>query len=229
MKNMRILLLSVIAMLCGSNINAQSLKIYKNDGTTITVPYSELDRIEAVAEEEKSNHEYVDLGLSVKWATCNIGATSPEEAGDFFAWGEIAPKDTYDATNSVTNGVHVDEYSGNPDFDAASALWGGGARTPTSAEIEELIGQCTFQWTTQNNVGGMLVTGPNENTIFLPAAGTFDGSTITLTDQIGTYWSSTPFGDNDDRGCVIQFYFFGDYSSFWGYRKLGYPIRPVCK
>lgn len=228
MKNMKLILLAVVAMLCGSNINAQSLKIYKNDGTTISVPYSELDRIEAVAEEEQVSHEFVDLGLSVKWATCNIGAESPEEYGDFFAWGEIAPKDSYDGNNSVTNGIPMEDYSGNPEYDAATALWGGSARTPTYLEFEELIAQCSFQWTSQEGVSGMLVTGPNDNTIFLPAAGTYDGSNLSLIDQLGTYWSSTPFEDGDDRAYVIQLYFFGDYSTFWGYRKLGYPIRPVC-
>ena len=227
MKNIKYLLLSFMVMLCGSNANAQSLKIYKNDGTIITVPYSELDRIVAADNEEESKHEFVDLGLSVKWAACNVGAETPEDYGDYFAWGETSPKESYDGSNSLTNGLPMEDYSGNPEYDAAAAIWGGSARTPTNIELEELISQCTFMWTTQNGVSGMLVTGPNENTIFLPATGGYDGTSLGLQEQFGAYWSSTPFEENDDRAYVMQLYFFGDHSSFWSYRKLGYPIRPV--
>ena len=227
MKNLKYILLSVIVMLCGSSVNAQSLKIYKNDGSFITVPYSELDSIVAVDEEKQPEYEFVDLGLSVKWAACNIGAKKPEDYGYYFAWGETETKESYDSDNSVTNKKPVEDFSGNPEYDAASAQWGGAARMPTLAEFQELLDGCTWELSTQNGVSGMLVTGSNGNSIFLPAAGGYTGTSLDLAGQIGFYWSSTPFEENDDRAYLLNIYFFGDHTTFWGYRKLGYSIRPV--
>jgi hypothetical protein len=132
-------------------------------------------------------HEYVDLGLSVKWATCNVGATKPEEYGDYFAWGETTPKDAYDwSTYKWCNGGPSTQtkYCTNSSYgtvdnkttldlsdDAACANWGGSWRMPTRAEQDELRNNCTWTWTTQNGVNGYKVTGTNGNSIFLPAAG----------------------------------------------------------
>ena len=132
---------------------------------------------------------YVDLGLSVLWATMNIGANKPEEYGDYFAWGETKPKDTY----SITNYKHANpadstltKYCFNPEYgkvdslllldecdDAATANWGKGWRMPTFSEWLELVSQCEWKWTEQNGVNGYLVTGLTGNSIFLPAAGCY--------------------------------------------------------
>ena len=132
---------------------------------------------------------YVDLGLSVLWATMNIGANKPEEYGDYFAWGETKPKDTY----SITNYKHANpadstltKYCFNPEYgkvdsllqldecdDAATANWGNGWRMPTFSEWLELVRQCEWKWTEQNGVNGYLVTGLTGNSIFLPAAGCY--------------------------------------------------------
>jgi hypothetical protein len=124
--------------------------------------------------------EYVDLGLSVKWATFNVGATKPEEYGDYFAWGETEPKEVYDWST----------YFEVAD-DVAAVKWGGKWRMPTMAEQDELRTQCTWTWTSQNGVKGYRVTGTNGNSIFLPAAGYRSGSSLYNTDSKGFYWSSS--------------------------------------
>ena len=134
-----------------------------------------------------NGHDYVDLGLSVMWATCNIGANSPEEYGDYFAWGEAETKPEYTYENSVTYGT--DNYIFH---DAAVENWGGSWRMPTSDEYRELIGKCTWLWTSINGTKGYKVTSKkNGNSIFLPAAGIF-GSKSSLIGKKGRYSSSTP-------------------------------------
>lgn len=228
MKNIKILLLSVMVMLCGSNVNAQSIKVYKTDGTAITVPYSELESIIAVEDEgEESKYEFVDLGLSVKWATCNVGAEKPEDFGDYFSWGEITTKSSYELNNSLTYEVEMEDISGNPEYDAARAIWGGSARIPTSAEIDELVNDCTWEWTKENGVDGMLVTGTNGNSIFLPAAGGRYEKELQYAGQFGSYWGSTPYEDLNLGAYRLDFYANGEHSTWWGYRVLGQTIRPV--
>ncbi len=152
-------------------------------------------------------HPSVDLGLSVKWATMNIGANKPEDFGDYFAWGETSAKDTY----SIANYKHVNpadstltKYCINAEYgkvdgrvlldeiDDAAANWGGW-RMPTFQEWYELMTECTWESTTQNGVKGKLVTGPNGNSIFLPIGGCrYDGENANIMTQIyaevGMYW-----------------------------------------
>ena len=110
---------------------------------------------------------YVDLGLSVKWATCNVGANQPSDFGDYFAWGEMQPKQSYTKSNSTNyDRAEVDFY------DAAAASRGSQWRMPTEAEMSELINNCKWQWTTVGGFQGYMVTGKKTgNSIFLPAAG----------------------------------------------------------
>ena len=138
----------------------------------------------------RSGHDYVDLGLpsGTKWATCNLGATSPEEYGDYFAWGETTTKTTYTLNNyTYTDNPNVLPYSA----DAATVNWGICWRMPTKEEFEELKNNCTIAWTTQNGVTGQLFTGPNGNSIFLPAAGFRYNSSLLETGENGHYWSSS--------------------------------------
>ena len=124
-----------------------------------------------------SRYGYIDLGLpsGLLWATCNLGAEKPEEYGDYFAWGEVEPKEIYESDNYVGNATG--KYTNNQYMelvdDAARHNWGGNWRTPLQEEMEELVNECTWTWTTLNNVNGYEVKGPNGNTIFLPAAGAF--------------------------------------------------------
>lgn len=176
-----------------------------------------------------AGHDYVDLGLpsGTKWATCNVGASTPEEYGNYYAWGETSTKTEYTEENSVTYGQQMSDISGNAQYDAATANWGSTWRIPNRAEVEELIDNCTWTWTTQNGVNGIKVTGTNGNSIFLPAAGMSNES-------IGLaccYYSSFPGGE--ENCCVYGIYSdLEDSDRFklaWLYRYAGFTVRPVSE
>lgn len=191
-------------------------------------------------------HECVDLGLSVKWATCNVGATKPEEYGDYFAWGETASKSSYDWTtylyckgSSMTKYCNNSSYGYNgftdtktildPEDDAAVVNWGGNWRMPTKVEQKELLDNCIWIWTTQNGVNGYKVTGPNGNSIFLPAAGCMRGGSLYSAGSLGYYWSSSL---EVGAPCTAYYVFFNSDYVVWYYargRSYGLAVRPVCK
>ena len=123
--------------------------------------------------------EYVDLGLSVNWATYNVGAKSIEQLGTIFVMGQIVEwqdhKDFYKQNKHLAV-VHAEDYSGNPQYDAATENWDHLWRTPRRAEWQELMDRCTWRWVQYQNETGVLVkgyevTGPNGNMIFLPEGG----------------------------------------------------------
>ncbi len=174
--------------------------------------------------------DWIDIGLpsGLKWATCNIGATKPEDYGNYYAWGETTTKSTYTSSNSTTFGVSMSDISGNAEYDAATANWGGTWRMPTSTEIGELINNCTWAWTTQNEVNGYKVTGPNGNSIFLPAAGYRDGSSLYNAGSSGYYWSSTP----RESGTYDAYYLLFNSSNYFGsyyFHYYGQSVRPVTE
>lgn len=137
-------------------------------------------------------HEYVDLGLSVNWAKCNLGANNPEEYGDYFAWGESTPKTSYTSNSSYTYEKDFGDIAGTS-LDAATVNWGKMWRMPKLEEVDELINKCEWEWTTLNGINGMIVTGPSGNSIFLPAGGfRWDTSNYNL-GLNGSYWSSHPY------------------------------------
>lgn len=172
-------------------------------------------------------HGYVDLGLSVRWATCNIGADKPEEYGDYFAWGEVNNKSTYTISNSKTYRKNPNyDISGNGTYDAATAKWGSVWRLPTLAEMEELINNCTWTWTKVNGVYGRVGVGPNGNSIFFPATGYREGSAAHYREEYGYYWTSTPVY-NDNSYSNIMFFDAGRNYTDWFFRYRGIPIRPV--
>ena len=175
-----------------------------------------------------NGYEAVDLGLSVKWATMNIGAESPEDYGYYYAWGETETKSTYTTSNSVTYGVEMDDFSGDATYDAATANWGGLWRVPTFAEMKELKNDCTWAWTTQNSVNGYLVTGPNGNSIFLPAAG-YPQSTAATVGYEGYYWSSTPYGSYTSTAYYLHFSRRSYHLYYFGNRFSGHTVRPVAE
>ena len=176
-----------------------------------------------------NGHQWVDLGLSVKWGTCNIGATSPEEYGDYFAWGETRPKATYTEENCKTYGKNIGGIAGNAAYDAATAHWGGSWRMPTYDEFNELINNCTWQWTTQGGKNGYKVTSKiNGNSIFLPAARYRDESSLGIGGSKGLYWSSTPYV-SDTRNAYSFDFFSGNRFLNWNNRLYGHSVRPVTK
>ncbi len=178
--------------------------------------------------------EAIDLGLSVKWASCNVGATSPEEYGGYYAWGETEEKrecswSTYKwgTENNMAKYGHFDEkYVLDPEDDAASVKWGNGWRMPTLKEAEELLNDCTWEWITYNGVNGYKVKGPNGNSIFLPAGGFRNGVSTSDIGTWGGYWLSALNESYDSRACYIDYYC-GVHINDCGTRSSGHSIRPV--
>ena len=180
--------------------------------------------------ENPKEYDYVDLGLpsGLKWATCNVGANSPEEYGNYYAWGEVLTKDEYTKANSLTYGKEMEDISGNAQYDAATFNWSGDWRMPTKAEIQELIDNCTWTWTTQGGKNGYKVTSnTNGNSIFLPAAGYRRGSLLSNAGSYGHYWSSTP--SSDTYGAYDLTFDSGSRSTSYSYRDFGYSVRPVLE
>jgi len=147
--------------------------------------------------------DYVDLGLpsGLKWATCNIGASSPEEYGDDYAWGETETK-SYDSfsnwnykwysSGTLTKYNNIDKKTVLEETDdVAHVKLGGTWRIPTDAEWTELRTQCSWTWTRLNGRSGRLVTGKNGNSIFLPAAGASGNIPRYYAGTYGNYWSSS--------------------------------------
>ena len=197
------------------------------------------------AEPKLSPEEYVDLGLSVKWARCNLGATAPEETGDYFAWGEVAPKSCYDwATYELCKEekYNLIKYCTKSSYgkadnlkklesedDAATASLGK-LRTPTIEEWQELSRECTWTWTDVNGKKGYLVTGSTGNSIFLPAAGWKESDESQCMDAVARYWSSSLDTDSPWKAKALfesnnPLLKLGCYDD----RCWGFSIRPVTK
>ena len=194
--------------------------------------------------------DYVDLGLpsGTLWATCNIGASSPEDYGNYIAWGEMSTKSTYDwstykwckgsvrtltkycnNSNFGNNGFTDNKTELDPEDDAAYVNWGSDWRMPSLEQFEELINSSytTTEWTTQNGVKGRLITSnSNGNSVFLPAAGYRDGSSLSGAGSEGDYWSRTLLesGPRSARGL----YFYSSFISMDGIPRCnGRSVRPV--
>ena len=187
----------------------------------------------------------IDLGLSVKWASLNLGATKPEEFGDYYAWGETEPKDDYSWSsykwcmgsndsmikyNTVSSSGHNGFTDGktvlDPEDDAASVNLGGDWRMPTFAEWEELLDNCTWTWVTLNGVNGRLVTASNGNSIFLPAAGSWNNAKLYDAGSWGYYKSSTLYEPGSYRARGVTFFSDAIMRSM-NDRYYGECVRPV--
>ena len=177
-----------------------------------------------------NGHEYVDLGLpsGLKWATCNVGASSPEEYGDYYAWGEIETKSEYTVDNSKTFGKSMSDISGNAMYDVARAKWGGSWRLPTKEEYKELLISCKWECVTQKGKKGFKITGSNGNSIFLPAAGCRYGSSLLDAEEYGSYWSSTP-NESDDFHAYYLYFNSSNHDVSWIDRGGGRSVRPVSE
>ncbi len=175
-----------------------------------------------------NGHEFVDLGLTVKWATCNVGASSPEGYGNYYAWGETSTKSDYSSSTCKTWEVSMGSIAGNSSYDAARSNWGGTWRLPTKAEIEELVNKCQRTWTTMGGHAGYKVTGPNGNSIFLPAAGYRYGTSLYHAGECGNYWGATPNESDTQDAYYLNFgsgYFYRyDYG-----RGYGQSVRAVSE
>lgn len=175
-----------------------------------------------------NNYDYVDLGLpsGLRWATCNLGAYSPDDFGDFYCWGECTPIGVSSYPYMYRDGSYVDigDNISGTEYDAATYNWGGGWRMPTEEEFQELIQYCSWEWKLYNGIYGYEVTGSNGNKIFLPVYGC---SEIPDNGVEGRYWASTVGEYNN--GSVENLCLGKDYIGFlyYGEREKGYSIRPV--
>jgi hypothetical protein len=186
----------------------------------------------------QEEYEAIDLGLSVKWAVHNIGAKTASDYGTYLAWGEMEEKTTYwwdnykysDSTECEQCVIDLGESICGTEYDMARQLWKGDWRLPTDKEILELRNQCSWEWTQLNGVNGFKVTGPNGNSIFLPAGGCFF---YNKKEDVGvqcSYWGGTKsfirnahtimaFVDEDDGTIIVK---------CWGdSRPIGRLVRPV--
>ena len=198
-----------------------------------------------------ANHEWVDLGLpsGTLWATCNVGASKPEEYGDYFAWGETSGynsgkttfswatyrywDNTYSAVTkyctSSTYGEIDNKKELEPEDDAATANWGSGWQMPSQEQFAELINSSytTTSWTALNGVNGrMIISKSNGKRLFLPAAGYRSGTSLSNAGSYGSYWSRSLFTDNSQLGRELLFDSSGIYTNN-GYRCSGRSVRPV--
>ena len=198
---------------------------------------------------DKNHPHEIDLGIGTKWACCNVGANSPEEFGDYFAWGETISKKEYSWKTYIwANGDNnrLTKYCNNSDLgfngfiddkvildykdDAATSNWSDGWQMPSTVQFEKLINSCNWEWTQINGVNGQKVTGPNGNSLFLPAAGYYYSTSLEDQGSFGGYWSNmfnTNYSDSAEGLCFRD----GNdirMSSFGG-RCVGQNVRPVCR
>ena len=190
-----------------------------------------------------SSEEVVDLGLpsGLKWRGWNVGASKPEEYGNYYAWAETSPKSNYSSSNykypatNIGDGMIVyKKYDSTPkhgdgktvleaEDDAATANLGNGWRTPTFEEFKELREKCTWTWTSLNGVKGMQVKGPNGKTIFLPAGGWYDKTTLNNKTTYGSYWTATGYGGTANAVDFVN----NDKDMALVLRCEGRSVRPV--
>ena len=222
----------------------------QQENNKTTTKNKSVEKTKAKPSNVHNGHKFVDLGLSVKWATANIGANKPEEYGDYFAWGEVINKSEYQFdwnTYKWSNGDENDLTKYNTKVekgivdnkivlerkdDAAFARWGGSWRMPTEAEWQELIDYCTWIWTTINGIEGYkiksTISGYNSNYIFLPTHGEFHlVENISLTEGWGSYWSSSLMIKFPDDAKILLFNETRQEISF-NFRCNPAAIRPVC-
>ena len=194
----------------------------------------------------ENGYEYVDLGLpsGTKWATCNVGAKESYEYGSYYAWGEVSSKPKYSWDNYLMGAKNAiikycsDENMGSNNFvdyvqilspsdDAAQQAWGGNWRMPMIQEMDELQDNCTWTWTTLNGVNGYLVKGSNGASIFLPAAGSYDGADMYESGFAAYYWTSTLLSSNSNMAYAL--YFSQDEGNDYSFymRYYGHSIRPI--
>lgn len=252
--------LSVMAQMA----NDRTLRLYYDGEVIFSRLVSQLDslnfKVNTIEDEEEdkpvvpdtgvaNGHVWVDLGLpsGTKWATTNVGASTPEGYGNYYAWGETTNKSTYNwsnykwcngSTSSMTKYCSSSSY-GTVDNkttldlsdDAAYVNWGTSWRMPTKAEQDELrnTSYTTWTWTTQNGVNGYIVTSKtNGNSIFLPAAGYRYGSSLYGAGSYGLYWSSSL--DTSGSNYAFDLYFNSSNVDLnYGNRYYGQSVRAVLR
>lgn len=239
-------LIALLAFVLGAMAQGQYFYEWK-DGKYVQRSLAEVDSITfSLPESAEKAYKYVDLGLpgGTLWADRNVGADSPEGYGDYFAWGETAPKNTYHwSTYKWCQGSPTTMTKYNTDIsfgtvdnktvldledDAAYVNMGPEWRMPTRTELDELNNNCTWTWTTQNGTYGYKVTGPNGNSIFLPAAGSRSDSNLQGVGSYGCYWSSS-LGGGDPWNAWDLYFNSGTHRTGYSAREYGRTVRAVAR
>ena len=190
-----------------------------------------------------NNHPHmIDLGLpsGTKWACCNVDTDhpenqTPENYGGYYAWGETETKSNYSesAYQYYKNGSYqsIGSDIAGTEYDVAHVKWSGSWVMPSKEQLDELRNNCTFTWTTQNGVSGILFTGTNGGSIFLPPAGYRRGSDFFGADTDGNYWSSTQDPSNAKGAyyLIVYSYWLDGSTTYAGGRYLGFSVRPVSR
>lgn len=245
------ILAAMFLMLAGAQTGwAQNMTVRMTNNETHVYKVPQV--AELTFSEDETVYEWVDLGLpsGTLWATCNIGANTPEEFGDYFAWGETTPKDGYDwdtykwcnGTDETITKYCTESSVGNngftdnrtellPEDDAATANWGSGWQIPSDEQLKELFDSknTTAEWTTQNGVNGRKFTSKsNGNSIFFPATGYRYSTSYNEVGSLGWYWSRSlsEYGSSNANDMLFKSdrcYLNG------GQRCMGMPVRPVRK
>ena len=229
-------ILLVAAVVCQLAAQAQTVNVHFKNGQKIQFSSENVDYVdfsEKAPDPTVSAGQVVDLGLSVYWASCNLGAEKPEEYGEYYAWGETKPKSSYSIANySYFNNdtkVYTDigEDISGTEYDAATVNLGADWRMPTKDEMQELIDNCIWEWTQINGINGYKATSKiNNNSIFLPAAGKYySGTIIIYKNEDLEYWTANK-SDAEHSYFVDK----GILSTGWMHGTLKYgglSIRPV--
>lgn len=222
----------IIAVL---SLSAQTINVHFKNGTKIQYPSDNVDYVDF---SEKADNpsltagKAVDLGLSVFWASCNLGADSPEESGSYYAFGETSPKSNYTRENYVyydeTKGEYINIGSNiaGTEYDAAHVNLGGHWSIPTRQQFQELLDKCTWEYTQVNNVNGYRVTGKNGNSIFIPLSGRYT-YILNRDNEEGHYWTSTSDGTNAYEAILQRKSDGNNYIFPCSYFNFGHCIRPV--
>lgn len=199
---------------------AQTINVHFKNGQTIEYPSEIVDYVdfsEKASEPSFTPGEAIDLGLSVLWSSCNLGASTPEEYGFKYAWGETETKNSFTVENytffdnSMKTYIFLKEDISGTEFDAATVNLGNGWRMPSYFDFAELERECTWEWIKVNNVLGFKITGKNGNSIFMPW---------------GYYWSSTQ-NKNSIRLANVFYLESGNHHSSYFDRCNGFYIRPI--
>lgn len=192
----------------------------------------------------EKKYEWVDLGVSVMWATCNVGAEKPEDYGDYFSWAETVPKaqyswetykygTAYDKLLKYCKNYGLDDFTDNKvrlelADDAANINWGEDWHIPTNYQMEELILSCNWEWTSINGVYGYKVSSKrNDNSIFLPASGYYHEGSVWGKGAIGSYWTNDLNPGSSHMALYLKFNANESTGSELKHRYYGYTVRPV--
>ena len=227
-------IISIVAAFAAVTMSAQTVNVHFKNGQIIQFPSGNVDYVDFSAKAPDPTvtaGAVVDLGLSVYWCSCNVGAESPEEYGDYFAWGETKPKNVFTESNysyydnSTKTYTEIGEDISGTEYDAATINLGTDWRTPTAAERYELLTECSWEWTQINGVNGYLVTGKNGNTIFIPSSGIWLGRDVSEEKEREgvTLWSSTRNKAYEKDAFILS----KNYWTSQVYMYKGLCIRPV--